>query len=160
MSLPRSRKDAREKSSLHYFTGIQCRNGHISKRLTSTGACTECSKASSRLHHQRLQATDEVYRKRNVQRSYENKLKRVYGITIEFLNERLSISGGKCECCGVPMHTEGSVTATRAVVDHCHDTGMFRGVLCNGCNRGIGFFDNSPTKLRKAALYLERIRPE
>lgn len=38
------RKEAIEKDYLHYFTGKVCKNGHIAKRLTKTGACVECKK--------------------------------------------------------------------------------------------------------------------
>jgi len=37
-----SRKEAKEKNISHYFTGIPCKHGHISKRRTSNGTCFEC----------------------------------------------------------------------------------------------------------------------
>lgn len=40
-------------------------------------------------------------------------------------------------------------------VDHCHDTGKVRGILCVNCNNGLGRFGDSPARLRTAALYLE-----
>ena len=40
------------------------------------------------------------------------------------------------------------------VVDHDHDTGKVRGLLCNHCNVGLGFFRNSPALLRQAMHYL------
>lgn len=38
--------------------------------------------------------------------------------------------------------------------DHCHDTSLFRGVLCKKCNSGIGMFNDNPELIRKALLYL------
>jgi len=54
-----------------------------------------------------------------------------------------------CECCGAPPNTKV------LVLDHCHATMLFRGWLCDRCNRGLGFFGDSATGLRQAITYLE-----
>ena len=60
------------------------------------------------------------------------------------------LHGGRCDICGVP-ETE----CTRALaVDHCHETGAFRGFLCNNCNAGLGRFRDDPSILQKAINYL------
>ena len=41
-------------------------------------------------------------------------------------------------------------------VDHCHETGEVRGLLCNECNRGMGLLRDNAELLRKAADYLDR----
>lgn len=43
----------------------------------------------------------------------------------------------------------------RLNVDHCHRTGMFRGLLSPWANKGLAFFDDDPFLLRRAATYLE-----
>lgn len=44
MGLPRTRREAYEAGSRHYFTGKPCKHGHIDKRFTKTGACVECAR--------------------------------------------------------------------------------------------------------------------
>lgn len=41
-------------------------------------------------------------------------------------------------------------------VDHCHKTCLVRGLLCNKCNLGIGFFNDSITLLEQAIVYLKQ----
>jgi len=40
-------------------------------------------------------------------------------------------------------------------VDHCHKTGIIRGILCNWCNRGIGLFEDNLEFLENAKQYLK-----
>lgn len=55
----------------------------------------------------------------------------------------------KCELCP---------STTRIVFDHCHDVGKFRGWICDKCNRGLGYADHNPERLRRWAEYLEAFR--
>ena len=41
-------------------------------------------------------------------------------------------------------------------VDHCHEAGIVRGILCDNCNRGLGHFKDNPLVLQFAAAYLEK----
>ena len=42
MNLPATAREAKLEGSRYYYTGIPCKHGHVSKRLTSTRACYEC----------------------------------------------------------------------------------------------------------------------
>jgi hypothetical protein len=43
----------------------------------------------------------------------------------------------------------------RLAVDHDHNTGKIRALLCDRCNRGIGYFNEDPALIRESADYLE-----
>jgi hypothetical protein len=76
-------------------------------------------------------------------------LKRRYGITAEEVDEMLEAQGGLCAICR---------TEPAAHVDHDHDTGEVRELLCFNCNGGLGQFKDDPEVLRAAADYVERHR--
>lgn len=60
--------------------------------------------------------------------------------------EAVAFKEGKvCAICG---------TAENLRVDHDHATGAIRGVLCQGCNVGLGFFRDNAQRLRAAITYL------
>lgn len=58
-----------------------------------------------------------------------------------------------CECCNREL--DMSVDSTDFAIDHFHDTGRLRGLLCNDCNLGIGSFHDSITVLKAAKRYLD-----
>ncbi len=80
----------------------------------------------------------------------EHRLLKTYGITSAEFDAMLADQGGVCAVGG------GDGDAKMWHVDHCHDTGRVRGILCALCNRGIGHFRESAKLLRLAADYLER----
>ena len=64
-----------------------------------------------------------------------------YGITLEQYDLMLAAQAGVCSICGNPPKDK------RLDIDHCHDTNIIRGLLCNNCNRGLGHFKNNITFL-------------
>lgn len=72
-----------------------------------------------------------------------------YGLTPEQWDAHLARQGGRCAICGTD-EPDGRGWAA----DHCHKTGAVRGVLCQHCNSGLGFFRDSPTHLAAAIEYL------
>jgi hypothetical protein len=71
------------------------------------------------------------------------------GITPEQLVDCYERQEGCCAICKI------EVALIDSAIDHNHNTGEFRGVLCKQCNRALGMFKDSPTILRNAVEYLE-----
>ena len=90
---------------------------------------------------------------------WPSKLKRYYGITVADYYRMLDEQGGGCAICSkkVPCVRKHKYTAVEAFfVDHCHATGKVRGLLCNACNRALGYFEDDPDRLIRASDYLRR----
>jgi len=69
-----------------------------------------------------------------------------YGITAEQYEEMNRLQGGRCLICGqAERGTRRGIPKTLAV-DHDHDTGEIRGLLCSKCNTAIGLLDDDPKR--------------
>lgn len=70
-------------------------------------------------------------------------------------NELLAKQGGKCAICGCEEYIVGRGGEVKPLaVDHDHNTGKVRGLLCQNCNVGLGYFWDNPTWLLNAVRYL------
>jgi hypothetical protein len=79
-----------------------------------------------------------------------NQLKRKFGMTLEQYNSVLIAQNNVCAICE-------SIDTYRALsVDHNHDTGKVRGLLCGSCNRGLGLFKDNTERLLTAHKYLKK----
>jgi hypothetical protein len=125
--------------------------------------CSPCSAAKSH-YYRSLLDPDEFRRRRraefanNRQRYRNYQVKKQFGITLEHYWEMHSAQGGLCAICGEPERELRNGRLKDLCVDHCHSTNEVRGLLCANCNKGIGNLQDSPERLRRAALYLENHR--
>ena len=75
-----------------------------------------------------------------------------YGVTTDEYNLMFKRQDGKCAICG-----KHQTEITRSLcVDHCHETGKVRGLLCSKCNSSIGFMEDDIENLKCAVLYLNK----
>ncbi len=94
-----------------------------------------------------------TWKKRNPEQSRHQNLKRrvkKFGLTTEIFYKIHEAQKGLCEVCGCyPFRA-------LLTMDHDHDTGEFRGLICEGCNSSMGHAKDDPKLLRELALYLEK----
>lgn len=79
-----------------------------------------------------------------------SKRRRLYGLTSEQHDAMLAEQGGGCALCRRTPAENGK----RLAVDHCHDTGLVRGLLCSPCNYGLGLLGDDVAGLRAALDYV------
>jgi hypothetical protein len=84
--------------------------------------------------------------------SANTKLKRRYGITLSEYESMVLEVGSKCEICGDTK----SYLNHKLCIDHDHNTGNIRGVLCKACNLAVGNLKDSPELALKTFEYLNK----
>lgn len=109
--------------------------------------CKDCDK-KARLKYQ----TENKERFKEINRN--KLLKNRYGISLDEYNTMLEQQNYSCKICGSKDSSSPHGSANFAV-DHCHETGSVRGLLCNQCNRGLGLFKDSTELLLKSINYLK-----
>lgn len=98
--------------------------------------CKECCKAIGRYRYWT-----------NPDQKADNQLRNRYGISLEDYSSLFEKQDGCCAICNERKEK-------RLSVDHNHTTGSIRGLLCNNCNRGLGFFKDDLRILDLAIKYL------
>lgn len=166
----KSRIDAINAGLKKFFTGRPCRRGHLAERYTSNSACVECELINSKAYSQtdksiELRKTDKYklhnanfnreYCKTDKKKSYTQNWKRLklYGLSTEQFEALLAEQLHACCICRQPLRGIGTA-ANAPCVDHCHQPGKVRGILCMNCNKMLGLAKDSITTLQKAISYL------
>ncbi len=74
---------------------------------------------------------------------------KAYNITMDSWNALYEQQDGCCAICQTPLDC-----GKNTHVDHCHESGTVRGLLCSNCNSGIGLLSDSPDMVLRAYHYL------
>lgn len=104
------------------------------------GCCNKCQAAKRRARpgwREKNRARDRRWR---------------YGLDDEAFKDLLESQGGVCAICTATLEPGKSSMH----VDHCHETGQVRGLLCGTCNVGLGLFTEDVEKLLNAVSYLRQ----
>ena len=125
---------------------------HVSKVKVDGHAysCKECRNTYAR--QKSRNSPKRPRSKRDPAREREGRLLRVFGIDNDRYNEMFALQAGKCDICGKHQMELNK----RLCVDHCHETGKIRGLLCHSCNVAIGFLGDDIENLNCAIMYLNK----
>lgn len=83
-------------------------------------------------------------------------LKSKYGIELDTYIEMME-STKECPLCNTPLSNRTTTKSKGSfkVLDHCHDNGKIRGILCNKCNLALGLIDDNVETLKRMIIYLD-----
>lgn len=95
-----------------------------------------------------------AYRKQNRAKHYRQEVMRKYGVDEGWFDAQLKKQGNRCECCNRKF-AWGDKQKTPHV-DHCHESGKVRGILCNRCNFVLGLSNDDQDLLSTLAEYLRK----
>lgn len=127
------------------------------KRMLSgrQSACRACARERSAQWREKNPERYEALKKqgrseRQKLRRFEVHLQQTYEMTLVDYQEILARQNGLCAVCRNLHVGRGS----RLHVDHCHETGRVRGLLCGNCNTAIGLLKEDPALFEAAVRYL------
>lgn len=120
--------------------------------------CKDCRQQSSRawakVNPEKVKESKRNTRKKEGHQSLSRGyiLNHRYGITLDGYDALLSEQEGRCAVCNVKQTDK----TYHFHVDHCHNTGVVRGLLCSPCNVFLGVIKDDIDALKRAINYLER----
>jgi hypothetical protein len=123
------------------------------KKTNATRYRSDCKKCLSLKAAVRWEENKD-FKDRQKNRGYRYSLKKNYGLTEADYLEMYSKQEGVCAICRQPSELESG----RLAVDHCHETGAIRGLLCRKCNSGLGLLNDSLEMLVNAINYLKEFK--
>jgi hypothetical protein len=80
-------------------------------------------------------------------------LRRTYGITLDDYNQMYADQDGKCAICGKP---QSELKSSILGVDHNHENGQVRALLCSSCNSVLGHSKENVSILNRVIEYIKK----
>jgi hypothetical protein len=161
--ITKARLEALARGDLYFSVEKPCSKGHVSQRYSCSGACIQCNKNNSKTESFRNSGKRyyQLNKEKRIAHSKQWKLKnptakrgydlKKYNLTYDQYLQMLKTQNNCCAICKKEFENN-----KHTHVDHCHDTGKVRGLLCNKCNLGIGYLRSSPEIAESAANYLRK----
>lgn len=156
---------------------------HATNKDGLTGKCRVCLAARRRevyhkdpskqkertlkYYHANKEKVDDSLKKYNQKpttgyKKFVASLMRQFSITVDEYAKMFDKQKGACKICSSPLICfDGTKRdSERPTVDHCHETGKVRGLLCHKCNSGLGLFNDNPELLQRAINYINDTKEE
>lgn len=95
-------------------------------------------------------------REKRIANARVSKLRNAFGLTTQAFDALYQAQHGRCAICGKTEEEAFVICKKKLFVDHDHETGRIRGLLCMKCNGGLGMFTDSTEMLERALAYLRR----
>ncbi len=166
-----ARKQAMAEGRKTYFSTSSCKYGHRAERRTATGKCLECERIAQaspkmRAYHRKISMTEKYVNQRKQYRAsiagtekFKEAtrgvhLKNKYGLTLEDHKAMYDAQSGKCAICDAHMEIHNRQMVDSCHVDHNHETGKVRQLLCGLCNKMLGLARENVEVLQSAIKYL------
>jgi hypothetical protein len=119
---------------------------NISDFYTGRKDCKDCKNAAAR--RIRIDQPERYAKYRKQHNQYLKK--RRYGVTQDQFEKMLVNQNNMCKICGNEFKSTKDTH-----IDHCHDTNVVRGILCNNCNMALGQFNDNLDIMENAIKYLQ-----
>ena len=115
-----------------------------------------CCGTSKPLHDFHFRTDNGKYRTNCKKCRNDGEAARRYNVSVGFIEEIRVAQDNKCAICGIHSSNieHASFDTNPLVIDHDHETGAVRGLLCPTCNSGLGYFKDNISYLLSAAQYL------
>lgn len=132
------------------FCGVKCARSYATKANRKEIS----SKVSSKMKGKRVWSEKHLMTKRAWAQEWANRQKEAKLLRqVKVRGDVLDITYGqleqyrkahqRCEMCNALPNSSKNAYNKNLVIDHCHETGHFRGLLCISCNRFLGYYENS-----------------
>ena len=102
---------------------------------------------------ERMRELKKNNREKNKLIERERKLKRFYNMTLEDYDNLMASQNSKCKICSKDAADERN---KNLVIDHCHDSGKVRSLLCDRCNRTLGVLEENVDLMMKMMQYIKQ----
>lgn len=143
------------------YNGGPCPKCGGTLRYTKAASCVSCTHKRNAARRRKVYAEDpatylakhRAYRAKNPDRVRQwaraSAVRRQYGLELVEVEAMRLRQGETCAICYEYLDP------SKMHIDHCHETGKVRGLLCQQCNHGLGNLRDSPELARRASLYLQ-----